>query len=101
MTHWVIRQKATGFLFPLTGRKGATWIKFTGEGLPRLFRRPQDARCSLGWWLCGTTSMEKGPDTWMGDGEWDLVTRKRPERNPDDYEILEVRLSPVKRKDSR
>lgn len=91
---FVIKQKSTGFYMPIfPGRAGGTYEEPTDRRPPRLFRRRQDAKSALSWWLEG--KVRASYDFEGNFDGWNDV-RKVPHRKAEDMEIVEVRLVEVR-----
>lgn len=89
---FAIRQKSTGWwLPPYPGRAGGTHVEPSAQSTPRLFRRRQDARAALMWWLEGKVTA-----SYDAYGEFnDLHTKAVCGRSADDMEVVEVKVVPV------
>jgi hypothetical protein len=71
-TYFIIIHIPTGYSMPQSSRKRHGYTSdepcSPDQIPPRLFKREQDAKCALAWWLKGETSV-----SWYKDytGEWD------------------------------
>lgn len=85
---FAIRQKSTGWWMPpFPGRAGGTHVEPKADAIPRIFRREQDAKAALDWWLEGKVTTRYYAD---GCFDGDLVFRKQAHRNAVDMEIVRV-----------
>ena len=91
MKVYVIRQISTGFYFPNTrcknGRRGSTHRNFAPNQIPKIFSRRNTAAQCLYYWLLGDWN-----EFTENDGTKNIIISHRPERDKNDYEIVEMFL---------
>ena len=71
MKVWAIKRPSDGFFMPeVSGRGGYTYTE-PANLPPRLFRRAQDAKTALTYWLRGEVVYgQEGSSAWEGDVEY-------------------------------
>ena len=96
-TLYAIRHTPTGHFLPAPynrGRRNQTSIKAVASTVrpPRLFRRYQDAKNALRWYLRGKTFVRPRVDNDDGYLGYEWVTEPIETRHAEDFEIIEVDL---------
>lgn len=93
-TYWVIREKATGTLFP-SAKGNTSFLEFDPALPPRMFTRRQDALTVVRHWVKGHTFQTRR----QRNDEYDsfLMTTVPVEgRSIDKLEIIEITVGEVK-----
>ena len=96
MTYYAIRQKSTGHFLPQDGRgRGFTFTEPNAclAGPPRLFAKRASAGAALRCWLQGHWELRvayRGEDVYH-----DIEKKPRASRQPEDFEVVEVKLRVV------
>lgn len=87
---YAIRHKPTGFFLPtINSRSGSTQVNPKEGCVPRLFTDELNARKTLNIWLKGSWKYEEGG--WL-NLPLKKVIEERPERKPEEMEIIEVTI---------
>lgn len=92
---YAIRHVPSGTFLPMKNGRGQTSVE-PGEGPPRLFFTPGQARTALKWWLKGRVKARHTRRSYVGNYDFyddyddTLVTEPAPERRAKDMEIVEV-----------
>ena len=89
---YAIRQKSTGLFLPIT-KKSFTKAEPSNE-IPRLFKTKRGAKVSLNFWLKGEYSLIH---EYYKTDDCDIfpyitLSKPRPDRIKEDYEVVEVAL---------
>lgn len=93
--YWVIREIATGKLFPASrSRDNTSYHEFTDERPPRLFRRRQDALLVARHWVRGHTFQTYAQRMDEYDS-FQMTTKPVDGRSLDKLELVEVTLEMV------
>ena len=95
MKFWAQRRILDGKLMPDTGRGNRTSTGFDHYGPPRLFPTRGGAARSLAMWCQGIWTTEWDDDgrglPYLSDKRW----HQGNERNPDDYDVVEVQITVI------
>lgn len=89
MIVYLIRQKSSGLFLPEIAGRGYTFSEPSNHRLPRLFRREQDAKIALTYWLTGKWYKAYRE-------EHGIEYQEVPERKREDMEICAFQLVEVK-----
>lgn len=98
MIFYAIKNKRTGALLPAPigrGGRGGTRVNFGEWGMPRLFDSKTDAKKALHWWLRGEVHVNISGDH-FGEMDEQWFVKPRPDRQPEDVEIVCIQLQEVK-----
>lgn len=93
MEFWAIKHVPTGRFLPAPrgrGGRGGTHVEASDGETPRLFRREQDAKVALKWWLQGRVFVTVRE--WEGEYNEDWDTEPMPERRADEMAVVKVTL---------
>lgn len=92
MEYYIIRNKLTGAMLPITRARNKTSANLSRKLPPRLFSRREAAQQALQWWLEGEWHCVCTPDSAYRPESWDLAVEKKVSRIPDTMEIVKVEL---------
>jgi hypothetical protein len=93
MEFWAIKHVPTGCFLPAPrgrGGRGGTHVEASDAETPRLFRREQDAKTALKWWLQGAVVVTVSE--WDGEYDERWHTKHKPERRADEMAVVKVTL---------